>query len=184
MVTLSNNDQDESFNLIARLIETNVFSNVTSLGISPKVGRMRALDEYLNVLDCIKNVPCLKNLKIHGIRVDIDFMEELHDVCPRLETLELRHVLVANTDFDVPVPVKPAKLLSFTITHGSVMCDENGVFLDYICEKYNQLEALVLIFDYDRLTLADMSYQMGPDCKYNCLSFFDKEINVFCFVSG
>jgi hypothetical protein len=170
--TLTKYDMDESFDLIGCLMKINVFSNVTSLGISPEVERIVGRDKYLNVLDCIKNAPSLKNLKLQGIRVDIDFMEALHDVCPRLETLELCHVLVSTTDCDVPVPVKPVKLLSFTITDGTVMCDENGVFLDYICEKYNQLEALVLLFDFDKLILAGMSHQMGPDCKYNCLSFF------------
>jgi hypothetical protein len=150
--------QDDSFRM-ARLLKTDLFSKLTTLHASQFYHfgqRRRKVD--IDVLECIKHTPMLKELYLQECKIDFVVMETIHIYCPLLWKLELYFVLVDMGDAGYPSTLVPADGLgTFILSADSVLCDKYCLFLKYIMEKYSRLNELSFLSKFNDVNFERLS---------------------------
>ncbi|KAI8879053.1 hypothetical protein K501DRAFT_25934 [Backusella circina FSU 941] len=98
----------------------------------------------INLFSCLKNLPSLEILKLGWFKVNINFMEKLHQKCPKLKTLVFKYTeLEMNSDDHISPSIEPANnLLSFKMKGNIKFYDQNYLLLQYIDKKYPNLKSL------------------------------------------
>ncbi|KAI8882343.1 hypothetical protein K501DRAFT_334087 [Backusella circina FSU 941] len=156
--TLRYYDTRDGLFKIGRLLETNVFSNLKYIHLSPYfLLDLRMHKTNLKLLECISHAPMLESLELYLCEIDLEFLESTHASCPYLKTLALEKVLVTIRDESLQQIVEPASdLVCLKISSDSVISDPHFLFPAYICRKYPNLQALELVSKFDRYDLEEI----------------------------
>ncbi|KAI8875009.1 hypothetical protein K501DRAFT_280784, partial [Backusella circina FSU 941] len=102
---------NKAFFQMGHLLENNAFPRLRTLCLSPYSHSMlpRTRIPNLQVMECIKNAPALTTLILFNADIDLEMLEEIHDICPNLKNLEMSSVSVTTTnDDDIMTILKPA----------------------------------------------------------------------------
>jgi hypothetical protein len=118
------------------------FTKLIRLRISPFIRTdFNMWKPDINIVNCLKNAPILKELHLYEARVDIELLEAVHANCPMLDVLNIENCIVLTSDDALPNPIEPAANVTyFTVDGDTVLHDDKCVFLDYIVSKYRNVE--------------------------------------------
>jgi hypothetical protein len=167
--TLTRYDSDGGYRPIVRFLEMTKFSKLTYLAISPFIGDATKVDEYeIDIFECFKNAPALKQLKLSRCEISLSFLEKMHRLCPNLSKLKVNEVVfLAKPDDVLPQKIEPATLFECLDLSGSVsMLDKKCLFLEYFLQKYPNLKTLDIITPYYK---SDMGVAIEILYNHECM---------------
>jgi hypothetical protein len=132
---------------VARLLAKVEFSRLTELDITFSYFEyndncLYGTESVIHISAFVKNAPLLKRLRLYGCAMDLNLLEGIHQSCPNLFFLALEGYLNVNS-LSIPV-IEPANnLLHLSLGWELMICDQQCLFLDYIVDKYPNLNHLL-----------------------------------------
>ncbi|KAI8882357.1 hypothetical protein K501DRAFT_273762 [Backusella circina FSU 941] len=111
----------------------------------------------------LKHAPLLTELKLEYADINLEFLEQVHDICPRLHFLSLSESTFIIDDTTLIKTIMPANSIIGLSLHSISSFDKNGLLLDYIVTKYPNLQKLYLFVQNEETFIKDGLRRYFPD---------------------
>jgi hypothetical protein len=163
---------------VLHALRSNVFPHLSQLKLGLyyiNIERGNGFDPFY-FAPVVQNAPYLTKLTFCNCDINLELLEHVHNSCPHITTLRLEHVsVVINTP--MPQNINPSNKTLKLEVYNTANFDRNGLFIEYILQKYKNLHYLVMDFYIQSYSIDSKLSQYFPE-------FYDNSDDEQVFNSG